>query len=104
MIYLNGSWKTATAGNCYFADGLNASTVYEIATRTVDADGNINETWVNRTAATISPCFIATTAYGTALHDDINVLRDFRDEYLMPNPPGEHLSKYTIILVHRLRI
>ena len=75
------------------ADGLNASTVYEIATRTVDAYGNINETWVNRTAATISPCFIATTAYGTALHDDINVLRDFRDEYLMHNPAGRAFIK-----------
>ena len=93
MIYLNGSWKTVTAGNCYFADGLNASTVYEIATRTVDADGNINETWVNRTAATISPCFIATAAYGTALHDDINVLRDFRDEYMMHNPAGRAFVK-----------
>jgi chitodextrinase len=35
-----------------------------------------------------SPCFIATAAYGTALHEDIDVLRDFRDEYLMPNPAG----------------
>ena len=35
-----------------------------------------------------SPCFIATAAYGTALHGDIDVLRDFRDEYLMPNPAG----------------
>ena len=39
-------------------------------------------------ASLISPCFIATAAYGTALHEDINVLREFRDEYLMPNPAG----------------
>jgi hypothetical protein len=88
LIYLNGSWKTATAEGYYLADGLNATSVYEIATRTVDADGNINATWVNQTAATISPCFIATAAYGTALHEDIDVLRDFRDEYMMPNPAG----------------
>ena len=35
-----------------------------------------------------SPCFIATAAYGTPLHEDIGVLRDFRDEYLMPNLAG----------------
>jgi len=40
-----------------------------------------------------SPCFIATAAYGTALHEDINVLRDFRDEYLMPNPAGRAFVK-----------
>ena len=90
---MNGSWKTATAGNYYFADGLFASTEYEIATRTVDADGNINATWVNHTAATISPCFIATATYGTALHEDINVLRDFRDDYLMSNPVGRAFVK-----------
>jgi len=47
LIYLNGSWKTATAEGCYLADGLFATTVYEIATRTVDADGNINATYNN---------------------------------------------------------
>jgi hypothetical protein len=35
-----------------------------------------------------SPCFIATAAYGTDLHGDIEVLRDFRDEYMMANPLG----------------
>ena len=33
-------------------------------------------------------CFIATAAYGTPLHEDIDVLRDFRDEYLMTNQLG----------------
>ena len=36
----------------------------------------------------VSECFIATAAYGTPLHEDIDVLRDFRDEYLMTNPIG----------------
>jgi len=33
-------------------------------------------------------CFIATAAYGTPLHEDIDVLRTFRDEYLMTNQIG----------------
>ena len=40
-----------------------------------------------------SPCFIATAAYGTPLHEDIDVLRDFRDEYLMTNPVGQAMVK-----------
>ncbi len=42
---------------------------------------------------TPSPCFIATAAYGTPLHEDIDVLRDFRDEYLMPNTIGKEFVK-----------
>lgn len=38
-------------------------------------------------------CFIATAAYGTPLHEDINVLRDFRDEHLMTNPAGEEFVR-----------
>ena len=37
------------------------------------------------------PCFIATAAYGTPMAEDIQILREFRDEYLLTNPLGQAL-------------
>jgi alpha-tubulin suppressor-like RCC1 family protein len=36
-------------------------------------------------------CFIATAAYGTPMAGEIEMLRQFRDEYLMTNPVGQAL-------------
>ena len=38
-----------------------------------------------------SRCFIATAAYGTPMSGEIEILRQFRDEYLFTNPLGQAL-------------
>jgi hypothetical protein len=36
-------------------------------------------------------CFIATAVYGTSLSQEVEILRQFRDELLIPNPAGRAL-------------
>jgi hypothetical protein len=54
MVYLNGNFKTNVSKGVryYRATSLVPSTSYTISTHTVDSLGNVNQTWVNRTAKT----------------------------------------------------
>jgi hypothetical protein len=41
-----------------------------------------------------SPCCTATAAYGTPMAQEIGILRQFRDEYLLTNPLGKTLADF----------
>lgn len=77
--------------------GLVAETHYYVAVRAVDecaGAGPISVTEVTtpkRVFATVTPCFVATAAWGTPLAREIGALRRLRDRYLLTNAPGRAL-------------
>lgn len=74
--------------------GLEPTTHYYVGVRAIDACGTrgpvavgeVDTTAIHFT--TVSPCFVATAAYGSPMDERVGALRRFRDRYLRGNAVG----------------
>ena len=71
----------------------DVSTIADVedATTTITMNGNYA---ITANFLCITSCFIATAAYSTPMSKEIEILRDFRDEYLLTNPVGNGLVEF----------
>jgi hypothetical protein len=68
--------------------GLSSATTYHYRVKSVIPDTEFIAISEDDDFVVFKPCFIATAAYGTIDAEQIDILRDFRDEVLLQNKAG----------------
>jgi len=77
----------------YWSGDVNTFADIDDASTTIIINGDYSVT-ANFGKPGFFQCFIATAAYGTPMAEEIEILRKFRDEYLLTNPIGATLVEF----------
>jgi len=80
-----------TIRGSYLKSKLGSISGDDMVVLTIDFDVGKDATLTIQRA---SLCFIATAAYGTPMAEEIQILREFRDEYLLTNSLGQALVDF----------
>jgi archaellum component FlaG (FlaF/FlaG flagellin family) len=97
-LWWYSGWESQSADGVYalLLAGLSSSTAYDFKAQ-LQYGSTVTE-GVTLQFRTLSSgegaCFIATAAYGTPMAEEIHILREFRDEYLLTNPLGQALVDF----------
>ena len=80
--------QSTSATRCLIGGGFSSSDWYPL---TINATLQSGANFVYTKLVQIQKplCFVATAAYGTPMAEEIQILRRFRDEYLLTNPVGQ---------------
>jgi|GEM_PF-6002472 len=73
---------------------VEGTSTYTDPLQTITVNFKATETNMWGADSTKARCFIATAAYGTAMAEEIQVLREFRDGYLLTNPIGQAFVEF----------
>jgi len=90
-----GTTETHNWGQCEVADWTDIIQVDAGKWHTVGlkGDGTVVATGGSK-ALSSTRCFIATATYGSPMAEEIEILREFRDAYLLTNPVGQALVDF----------
>ena len=85
--------QSTSATRCLIGGGFSSSDWYPL---TINATLQSGANFVYTKLVQIQKplCFVATAAYGTPMAGEIEILRRFRDEYLLTNPLGHALVDF----------
>jgi hypothetical protein len=85
--------QSTSATRCLIGGGFSNSDSYPLTINATLQNGT-NFVYTKLVQIQKPLCFVATAAYDTPMADEVQILRDFRDEYLLTNSLGKGLVEF----------